>query len=210
MPAIGSSSRRRGFQRQRHRDLQLAALAMRQVGGGHAFAPLQPGVGDMGARGVGQRAVAQRGAEEAEDAPAGALHGHHHVLQHREFGQDRRDLKGARKAEAGAARGVERADVLPANRISPASWRYSPTIWRIRVDLPAPFGPIRAWISPGNSVSDTSSEAFSAPKALGDVADVEDRVSHGAAFRPAGPTIPPRANRTTPAAAGPEAPSSIR
>src|SRR5690606_4103126 len=54
----------------------------------------------------------------------------------------------------------------PRKRISPASGFSVPAIWWIRVDLPAPLGPISAWISPGRRSSETCSVAFSAPKDL--------------------------------------------
>ena len=37
----------------------------------------------------------------------------------------------------------------PSKAMVPASWAISPVICLISVDLPAPFGPMRAWISPG-------------------------------------------------------------
>src|ERR1700733_11960336 len=46
----------------------------------------------------------------------------------------------------------------------PAFGASSPQIWVIRVDFPAPFGPIRAWSSPARTVSVTSSVASTAPK----------------------------------------------
>src|SRR3546814_14069698 len=42
----------------------------------------------------------------------------------------------------------------------------SSDLWAIRVDLPAPLGPISAWISPGSTARSTPSVAFKAPKAL--------------------------------------------
>src|SRR5690606_2415737 len=52
----------------------------------------------------------------------------------------------------------------PRKRIDPASGRKLPQIWWISVVLPAPFGPISAWISPGLRSRLTSSVAFSPPK----------------------------------------------
>src|SRR5690554_2568117 len=48
----------------------------------------------------------------------------------------------------------------------PESGARLPAIWAISVDLPAPLGPIRAWISPGRRSSETSRVACSAPKRL--------------------------------------------
>src|SRR5690606_34304981 len=54
----------------------------------------------------------------------------------------------------------------PARRIVPVSCLSVPQIWWMSVDLPAPFGPISAWISPGRRSSETSSVARSAPNDL--------------------------------------------
>ena len=54
----------------------------------------------------------------------------------------------------------------PLNRTVPLSGGTVPAIWPMRVDFPAPFGPISAWISPGYSVSDTSSLTARPPKYL--------------------------------------------
>src|SRR5690606_33862166 len=54
----------------------------------------------------------------------------------------------------------------PARRIVPVSCLSVPQIGWMSVDLPAPFGPISAWISPGRRSSETSSVARNAPKDL--------------------------------------------
>src|SRR6056297_1763488 len=54
----------------------------------------------------------------------------------------------------------------PAKLTWPASGLRAPQIWAIRVDLPAPLGPITAWISPGRRSRLTSSQARTAPKDL--------------------------------------------
>src|SRR6056297_789139 len=54
----------------------------------------------------------------------------------------------------------------PKNSTRPASGARPPHICAIRVDLPAPLGPITAWISPGFSDSEISREACTAPKLL--------------------------------------------
>src|SRR5690554_2973231 len=54
----------------------------------------------------------------------------------------------------------------PANTMRPESGVIFPAIWPISVDLPAPLGPINAWISPGRRSSETSRVASSAPKRL--------------------------------------------
>src|SRR5918996_2105290 len=54
----------------------------------------------------------------------------------------------------------------PRNRMLPASGTSSPAICASSVVLPAPFGPIWAWISCGWTVSETPSVARSAPNDL--------------------------------------------
>ena len=51
-----------------------------------------------------------------------------------------------RRARAAASRS---SIGRPSKAMVPASGRISPTICLMSVDLPAPFGPISAWISPG-------------------------------------------------------------
>jgi hypothetical protein len=48
----------------------------------------------------------------------------------------------------------------PSTRIVPAVGEWIPVRALIRVDLPAPFSPIRAWISPGRRLKSTPSRAF--------------------------------------------------
>src|SRR3546814_8473287 len=54
----------------------------------------------------------------------------------------------------------------PSSTTRPASGLRPPASWAIRVDLPAPLGPISAWISPGSTARSMPSVAFKAPKAL--------------------------------------------
>src|SRR5512132_3084731 len=51
-------------------------------------------------------------------------------------------------------------------RTSPRSGRSSPEICLMKVVLPAPFGPITAWVSPSRTSKSTPSVASSAPKDL--------------------------------------------
>src|SRR5260221_5259732 len=66
-----------------------------------------------------------------------------------------------RRARAGAE-----SDVIssPAKRTRPRSGRRLPASWLISVVLPAPFGPMMAWVSPSRTSRLTSSHASSAPK----------------------------------------------
>src|SRR5436309_7000845 len=54
----------------------------------------------------------------------------------------------------------------PSNRIAPLSRRYTPVSTLISVLLPAPFSPIKAWISPRRSVKSTPSRARTPGKTL--------------------------------------------
>src|SRR5262245_21532242 len=64
---------------------------------------------------------------------------------------------------AGTDRSVTSA---PAKRIRPASGRSSPASWATSVVLPAPLGPITAWISPGRTARATPSVATTPPNRL--------------------------------------------
>ncbi len=52
----------------------------------------------------------------------------------------------------GRAPGSSASNVSPPISMSPASGLCAPVSTRIRVDLPAPFSPIRQWISPGQQI----------------------------------------------------------
>src|SRR5436305_5455885 len=62
--------------------------------------------------------------------------------------------------------GPNREISAPAKRMLPASGFSSPESSLISVVLPAPFGPMTAWISPGATESDTSPVATMPPKRL--------------------------------------------
>src|SRR5213594_3176983 len=66
-----------------------------------------------------------------------------------------------RRARAGAESAVMSS---PAKRTRPRSGSRLPASWLIRVVLPAPFGPMMAWVSPSRISRLTSSLARSAPK----------------------------------------------
>src|SRR5215469_13678675 len=67
--------------------------------------------------------------------------------------------------ETGIARTVG-STAEPRKRTVPASARYTPARILIRVDLPAPFSPSSAWISPSRTSKSTLSRALLAPNAL--------------------------------------------
>src|SRR5262245_46344516 len=52
----------------------------------------------------------------------------------------------------------------PAKCTVPASGRRLPASWLMKVVLPAPFGPITAWVSPSRTSKSMPSQARSAPK----------------------------------------------
>src|SRR5213592_256562 len=66
-----------------------------------------------------------------------------------------------RRARAGADSPVMSS---PAKRTRPRSGKRLPASWLIRVVLPAPFGPMMAWVSPSRISRSTLSLASSAPK----------------------------------------------
>src|SRR5690606_5563813 len=67
---------------------------------------------------------------------------------------------------AWASSGVAGATGAPSSTMLPASGVSTPVTSLIRVDLPAPFWPIRAWISPARRLSPAPSRATVAPKRL--------------------------------------------
>ena len=74
----------------------------------------------------------------------------------------------------------------PAKRIVPAFGAISPESWAIAVVLPAPFGPISAWISPSATSRFRLSVAVRPPEPLDQALDLQQRA------HPFGPPIPAR------------------
>ena len=66
----------------------------------------------------------------------------------------------------------------PANSIVPASGGCAPERILRSVDLPAPFSPSSAWISPGATSRSTSLERLHAGKALADARHAQERLGH--------------------------------
>src|SRR3990170_7382073 len=62
--------------------------------------------------------------------------------------------------------GVAMSTGCPSSRTRPCSRDRAPAKIFIRVDLPAPFSPTRAWTSPGNTSKETSSRARTPGKSL--------------------------------------------
>src|SRR5256714_5747244 len=67
------------------------------------------------------------------------------------------------RARRGAGRCVMSS---AAKRMRPASGRRLPASWAMKVVLPAPFGPMTAWVSPSTTSKSMPSDARSAPKFL--------------------------------------------
>src|SRR6185295_10709043 len=67
------------------------------------------------------------------------------------------------RARFGAERAVTSS---PAKRMRPASGRRLPASWLMKVVLPAPFGPMMAWVSPSRTARSMPSVARRAPKAF--------------------------------------------
>src|SRR5262249_48156556 len=65
-----------------------------------------------------------------------------------------------------ASAGLAKWRRVPPISMAPESGRCTPSKMRIRVDLPAPFSPTSAWISPGRTSKLTSISAQVAPKRL--------------------------------------------
>src|SRR5271169_4797017 len=65
-----------------------------------------------------------------------------------------------------ASCGVAKLIGSPASRMSPASWRKTPEIALMIVDLPAPLSPASATTCPGLTSNDTWFSACTAPKAF--------------------------------------------
>src|ERR1700733_3563776 len=64
-----------------------------------------------------------------------------------------------------ASWGVAKWIGSPPSRMSPSSWRNTPEMALMIVDLPAPLSPASARPSPGCTSNDTRSSACTAPKA---------------------------------------------
>ena len=92
-----------------------------------------------------------------------ALHRQRHILQRRELAQDRGDLEGAAEAQPHARVGGQAGDVAAGEMDGARIRRDHAGELVTRVVLPAPFGPISAWISPGRTSIDTLSVASRPP-----------------------------------------------
>src|SRR6516162_546663 len=84
------------------------------------------------------------------------------------------DSAGTRRGSCGmvtmpaamASWGLAKWHSSPSRRITPRSGRWTPPRMRISVDLPAPFSPMTAWISPYATSKSTPSSATVAPNRL--------------------------------------------
>ena len=178
-----------GAERQRDGDLELPAFAMRQFGRRRPQrGPARPTRSSAAIAGSVRPPVGHDAARRSGSSSPAGLHGQHDVAQRRKLQRQRRYLEGAAEPEPRPRRDVE-ARLCPArgsgsSRCPASECRRSDGSACV---LPAPFGPISAWISPGLRSRLTSSVAFSAPKLFDRSADFEDRFSHGAPARQRGP-----------------------
>ncbi len=120
IPAIGSSSSsRRGRSGEGHRDLELALLAVRQIGREDVAARRQTHLLEDAARWGGEGRVAARVAPEAEAVARARLHRKRHVFERGEFGIDARNLEGARQPAARPLGRRQAGDVLAGENDAP-------------------------------------------------------------------------------------------
>ena len=205
-PASGSSSSsRRGCMASAMASSSCRFSPWRQRAGRHGGALGEP---DLRQRRHGRARSARPrrgGAEEAEGGAAARLHRQRHVLQRGEAGHDGGDLEAMRARPSRARRRQRASRSRPARRRGSARHRARsvPLIWWISVVLPAPFGPMTAWISPGATSSETSSVTASPPKRLRRPTSREHRLSHRRAARATWPAARPgrRAGTARPAPA---------
>ena len=95
-----------------------------------------------------------------------------------------------------------RVTSAPAKRMRPASGCSSPASWATSVVLPAPLGPITAWISPGSHREAHAVGGDDAAEPLGQPFRLEERLSHGGG-RGERPRRPRLAKSTMPTRIGP-------
>ena len=181
--------------RQDHRQFKRAPLAVRQGGGRRVGSAGKPDFFQRGMRRLAQPPVAGSRAPEAEAVPLMRLHRQRDIVERRELAKQRGDLKRARNAERRSSRRAGKREMSrPAKWIAPASGRNPPASAETSVVLPAPFGPMTAWISPGMTVSVTSASASSPPNRLVSRV-VAQQLSHRGPGRSPGPF---RAGRAVP------------
>ena len=127
-----------------------------------------------GARRPGWRAATSRAAATAPPASSARAMFSATVRS----GKERRLLVDGGDAERAGAAGVHRGDrTWPCTVISPLSGVSAPVMILMRVDLPAPFSPTRAWTSPGRRSNDTPLSARTPAKDL--VMEAADRSMAG-------------------------------
>ena len=101
MPAIGSSSSiRRGEAGERHRELELALLAVRELGGGRGGALREADLGEQRCGLLVEVAIARGVAEQLEAVAAARAERDLDVLGGAEAREQARDLEAASEAEA--------------------------------------------------------------------------------------------------------------
>ena len=185
MPAAGSSSSRsRGLRGQRARHLQLALIAVGQIGCLGIALVGEPEELEQLHRvrphaallpGLAERALQDGAAERLPDRRIGAaVLADHHGLQHRQVREQPDVLKGARDPlDRALARDADRPSPVPRTRSSRHRRASTPVTRLKNVVLPAPLGPINAWMWPVLHVHVEVVQGKEAAEALGQAFDLE-------------------------------------
>src|SRR5262249_10055007 len=184
MPATGAwSGEKPRRRRERHRELELALLAVGEAGREYVRARAETDRLERGARGLAQRGLGARRPPEPE-APSGVrLPGQGHVVEGREVPEDARHLTRARQPAPGAMRRAESRDVLvgEANRA-----RIGGEVARELADergLARAVGADDRVRLAGRHVEVDAVARQQASEALGEAADRQQRLSHRASRR---------------------------
>ena len=104
--------------------------------------------------------------------------GEQQVLRDGQFADERIVLVDRGEAEPAGEQRVGGGESRPMISTTPPSWATAPLAMPSSVLLPEPFSPRTAWISPARHSKLTSLERLDAGIALGDVGQLERRLSH--------------------------------
>ena len=200
MPAIGSSSSsRRALVASASPTSSCALLAMRKVPASASARPARPTDASIAARLLEQPVFAphvaarRRGSCRCAPAPASAmlsstLNSRNRLVTWYERARPMpHPLVERHRGDVGA---VEHDPATVGGEARPTSWWTS-------VVLPAPLGPMSAWISPRSTSSETPSVATTPPKRFAKLADFEQRSSGPCACAKTRPRARCGANNTT-------------
>ncbi len=119
-----------------------------------------------------------RGVSDPTHGVECALAAQHHVLRHGKLRHEARFLKDHRDAEpARVLRARKRRPAARRRAAAPSVGGMTPAISLHSVDLPAPFSPTSAWISPEKSSKSAFCQRGDAAVALGHVLERNDRAA---------------------------------